>query len=79
MNCKTTEKTTEKSDPEKDKWISLFNGVDLEDWEVKIKGHPLGENWNNTFTVIDSAIRVDYSSYTTFDNSFGHIFYKKPT
>ena len=78
ISCKTKEKTTEKNLPEKEMWISLFNGVDLENWEVKIKGHPLGENWNSTFTVADSAIRVDYSSYKTFDNSFGHIFYKTP-
>ena len=59
-------------------WVSLFNGVDLDSWNVKIKGHPLGDNWNNTFVVVDSAIRVNYKSYTNFESSFGHIFYKNP-
>ena len=77
-NCKKAEHTTPTSVVEKENWVSLFNGVDLENWNVKITGHPLGENWNNTFKVVDSAIRVDYAGYTTFDNSFGHMFYKTP-
>lgn len=63
---------------ENENWINLFNAVNLDNWEVKIKGHPLGENWKETFTVVDGAIRVDYSQYKTFDNSFGHLFYKVP-
>lgn len=59
-------------------WISLFNGTDLNNWKVKIKGHALGDNWKNTFRVVDSAIRVDYSDYEIFENSFGHIFYETP-
>jgi hypothetical protein len=78
INCKRTEHTTHNSVVEKENWVSLFNGVDLENWTVKITGHPLGDNWNNTFRVVDSAIRVDYSDYKTFENSFGHIFYKTP-
>ena len=77
-NCQKTKDSADHSIDEKENWVSLFNGVDLENWNVKITGHPLGENWNNTFIVADSAIRVDYSGYTTFDNSFGHIFYKTP-
>lgn len=75
-NCKksNSESTDEvKAAPE---WVSLFNGVDLENWQVKIKGHPYGDNWKNTFVVVDSAIRVNYDQYENFDNSFGHIFYK---
>ncbi len=77
-NCKKTEQSSENNAVEKEQWISLFNGVNLDNWEVKIKGHPLGENWNNTFKVVDSVIRVDYSGYETFDSSFGHMFYKTP-
>ena len=55
-------------------WESIFNGVNLDNWNVKIKGHPLGVNWNDTFIVVDSAIRVNYNSYTDFNSSFGHIF-----
>lgn len=77
-NCKKTEQNSDNSIVEKENWISLFNGVDLENWQVKIKGHPLGDNWNNTFQVVNGAIRVDYSNYASFENSFGHIFYKTP-
>ena len=38
INCKS----------EKKQWVSLFNGVDLDNWHVKIKGHPLGVNYKNT-------------------------------
>ena len=78
VNCKRTEQTTNNGVVGKENWVSLFNGVDLENWTAKITGHPLGENWSNTFRVVDSAIRVDYSDYKTFENSFGHIFYKTP-
>lgn len=63
---------------EDENWISIFNGNNLENWTVKIKGHPCGENWNNTFRVIDGAIRVDYSRYKQFDDAFGHLFYDTP-
>jgi len=62
----------------KEKWIPLFNGKDLKDWVVKIKGHPLGDNYKNTFRVVDGVLQVNYDEYDKFDNSFGHIFYKTP-
>lgn len=62
--------------PSDENWISLFNGEDLTDWTVKIKGHPFGDNWKNTFRAVDGVLKVDYSNYEKFDNSFGHIFYK---
>lgn len=57
-------------------WISLFNGKDLDDWQIKIKGCPLGENYKNTFRVEDGVLKVAYDQYDAFDNRFGHIFYK---
>lgn len=68
---------TEIEQPEK-KWVSIFNGTDLNDWTVKIKGHASGDNWKNTFKAENGILKVDYSNYETFDNSFGHIFYKAP-
>ncbi|MDN3643533.1 DUF1080 domain-containing protein [Lutimonas halocynthiae] len=73
INCKKEQVSSDQK-----KWVSLFNGVDLDNWNVKIKGHPLGVNYKNTFTVRDSVIKVDYSEYETFDNSFGHLFYETP-
>lgn len=61
-----------------EKWISLFNGKDLKDWTVKIKGHSVGENFNNTFRVEDGVMKVNYDQYNdTFNESYGHIFYNK--
>lgn len=77
-NCKTSNSDSKDEMKTDAEWVSLFNGVDLTNWEVKIKGQPLGVNWKNTFIVVDSAIRVDYKGYENFDNSFGHIFYKNP-
>jgi len=77
-NCQNSNRPSKKEIKTDQSWVLLFNGVDLDNWNVKIKGHPLGFNWNDTFIVVDSAIRVNYKSYTDFENSFGHIFYKNP-
>lgn len=59
-------------------WISLFNGKNLEGWEIKIAGYKLGENYANTFRVEDGILMVCYDQYNQFDNRFGHIFYHQP-
>ena len=56
----------------------MFNGKDLNDWKVKIKGHNLNENFGNTFRIIDGKIQVNYDQYTKFNEQYGHLFYKKP-
>ncbi|KZS38384.1 hypothetical protein AWE51_17665 [Aquimarina aggregata] len=61
-----------------EEWISLFNGTDLNDWDIKISGYELNHNYKETFIVQDSMIRVQYDNYETFDNSFGHLYYKTP-
>lgn len=71
-SCATHKNSAEKQ------WIQLFNGRDLADWSVKITGHPLRENYGNTFRVEDSKMIVRYDQYKTFDEQYGHIFYKKP-
>jgi len=63
---------------EKENWIQLFNGKNLDGWVIKIKGHPLGENFNNTFRVEDGILKVSYDRYDKFNSSYGHIFYKTP-
>tara|TARA_R110002050_G_scaffold16719_1_gene50452 strand:- start:103826 stop:104620 length:795 start_codon:yes stop_codon:yes gene_type:complete len=74
IGCKTKQ---EKIVPT-EKWVSLFNGKDLNDWIVKIKGHPTGENYKNTFIVEDGLLKVNYKEYNdVFNNTFGHIFYNK--
>ncbi len=60
-------------------WVSLFNGKDLEGWVPKIKGHPAGENFGNTFRVENGVIKVSYDGYGgKFQDRFGHLFYKTP-
>ena len=61
-----------------DQWIQLFNGKDLSDWTVKIRGHKAGVNHNETFSVENGVIKVSYDKYDNFNETFGHIFYKTP-
>jgi hypothetical protein len=72
------------------KWIQLFNGKDLTGWTPKIRGHKLGDNYADTFRVVDGKLVVSYDKYTDADfmskdpgksdqpnfNKFGHLFYK---
>jgi len=59
-------------------WISLFNGENMDDWSVKIRGYELHDNYANTFRVEDGLMKVSYDEYEQFDNKFGHIFYNTP-
>ena len=60
------------------KWVQLFNGKDLTGWTPKLKGHALGENYNDTFRVEDGVLKVCYDRYDSFGGTFGHLFYHKP-
>jgi len=59
-------------------WLQLFNGKDLNDWNIKIKGYELDNNFKNIFSVEDGIMKVRYEGVDTFKNEFGHIFYKDP-
>jgi len=63
--------------PNDSNWEYLFNGKNLDGWEIKIRNHQLGDNYNNTFKVRDGSLKVSYENYENFDNKFGHIFYTK--
>jgi hypothetical protein len=67
-----------KNDPDKQEWIQLFNGRDLEGWTPKFSKHDLGVNFNDTFRVANGILEVRYDKWTKFDNEFGHMFYKDP-
>lgn len=58
-------------------WIQLFNGKDINDWNVKIAGYALNENYGNSFRVEDGKMKVSYDKYQEFGVRFGHIFYKQ--
>jgi len=60
------------------KWVSLFNGRNLDGWTPKIKGYDLGVNFGDTFRVENGTIKVGYDKYDgEFRERFGHLFYKK--
>ncbi len=63
---------------EKNEWISLFNGKDLNDWVVKVHHHETGVNFGNTFRVEDGMIKVRYDQYGDFNDQFAHLYYKTP-
>lgn len=64
------------SNQDKEDWIPLFNGKDLSGWDIKIAGYELNENFNETFIVEDSMIRIKYDNYKEFNDAFGHMYYK---
>lgn len=64
---------------EAEDWIPLFNGVDLNGWIPKIRYHALGDNFGDTFRVVDGLLTVSYDEYDgSFDGRFGHLFYNRP-
>jgi hypothetical protein len=73
--CQTNKKTD--AEPVEEQWIQLFNGENLEGWDIKIAGYDLNDNYGNTFRVEDGLMKVRYDQYEAFTNQFGHIFYKE--
>ena len=69
-------------DPQKaeanDEWQVLFNGTDLTGWTPKFHHHEFGDNYANTFRVVDGSIEVNYDEYGAFEERYGHLFYKTP-
>ena len=59
-------------------WVSLFNGKNLDGWTIKIAGHPLGDNFADTFRVENGMIKVYYDKYSKFSNQFGHLYSNIP-
>ena len=61
---------------EKQDWKQLFNGKNLDGWDIKIRGYELNDNYLNTFRVEDGKMVVRYDKYDDFKQKYGHIFYK---
>ncbi len=59
-------------------WVSIFNGENLDGWDIKFSGFALNENYLNTFRVEDGKLVVSYDNYEGFNNEFGHIYYNQP-
>ncbi|MDA3824226.1 MAG: hypothetical protein PF450_16660 [Bacteroidales bacterium] len=45
--------TTKKPEVVEEQWVQLFNGENLEGWNIKIAGYDLNDNFGNTFRVED--------------------------
>ncbi|MEY3282399.1 MAG: hypothetical protein RIR86_412, partial [Acidobacteriota bacterium] len=58
-------------------WRQLFNEKNLEGWDVKIRGYALNDNFGNTFRVEDGLLTVGYEKYDSFNERFGHLFYRE--
>ena len=81
MACgpKVSNSTTNDSRAEAPAWETLFNGTDLSGWTMRIVGHPLGENFGNTFRVEDGILKIRYDGYgDNFNNRFGALYYDEP-
>lgn len=77
-NNSPSETAATANDPNEEEWVALFNGHDLEGWEIKITGSPLGVNYKHTFIVEDSILKVNYDEYESFNGEFGHLYTKEP-
>ena len=66
------------NNPDKEEWIQLFNGHNLDGWTPKFAKHDLGENFNDTVRVENGVLEVRYDKWQKFNGEFGHIFYKDP-
>lgn len=66
--------------PDKDGWIPLFNGKNLDGWTPKIRGYPAGVNFGDTFRVEDGLLKIRYDKgyQGKFKERFGHLFYQTP-
>ncbi len=63
---------------QKSDWEQLFNGKNLQNWNIKIAGRNLNDNYLKTFRVKDKMLRVVYDDYKNFDDKYGHLYYKTP-
>jgi hypothetical protein len=61
----------------KEEWIQLFNGKDMEDWDIKIGGYNVNENFGNTFDVEDGILKIAQNKKLG-NKIIGHLYYKQP-
>jgi hypothetical protein len=67
------------NDPAAQEWVDLFNGKNLDGWIAKIAKHDVGDNYANTFRVVDGAVLARYDGYGgNYNAQFGHLYYEKP-
>ena len=75
FSCSSTRSSRDGSTDSK--WVSLFNGKNLDGWKPKIAGFPYGENFGNTFRVENGILSTRYDQYGNFNERFGAIYFNK--
>ncbi len=76
MACDPSQKSTNSDENE---WKKLFNERNLEGWIPKMHRQELGDNYKETFKVVQGGIlEVNYGDYEDFGERYGHLFYEKP-
>jgi hypothetical protein len=76
IGCVSDQTIESQNDPNEEEWVELFNGEDLNGWQAKIAHYEPGDNFGNTFRVVDGVIQVNYDAYEDFNRSFGNLFWK---
>ena len=65
--------------PDEKEWIQLFNGKNLDGWIAKIARHDVGDNYADTFRVVDGVLQARYDGYGgNYNAQFGHLYYERP-
>ncbi len=76
QSCNSNKISRGKKDSKK--WVSLFNGKDLDNWIPKIAGYKTGINYGNTFRVAHGKLSIRYNEYDSgFKKKFGALYYNK--
>ena len=65
-------------DAKQEEWIDLLDVNNISNWDLKIRGYALNENYNNTFQLSENSLKVSYDNYDSFAGQFGHIYYSEP-
>lgn len=77
ISCSQTQEIPSVSE-DHEEWTELFNGENLDGWDIKIRGSEVNSDPRQTFSVEDGLLKVRYDQYEGYDATFGHIFYEKP-
>lgn len=70
--------TAQSGKADKNGWQPLVTENGLKDWLVKIHHHEVGDNYKNTFSITGDTVKIRYDGYETFNERFGHLFFKNP-
>ena len=65
------------SSADRENWEPIFNGKNLDGWTPKLAFHDVGDNFGDTFRVVNGVLQVAYDRYPEFGARFGHLFYQK--